>query len=1265
MLSRFNQKYLKYKIKYNSIIKEKVFNSYKNINNIINILNNEYKINKLNQIGGSKNRMIKNSKTIILFYRNMVEEYYFINFQLHSQYNKLLKKLKQKNNGFFNSIASILEETINNNISFNIEIDFNTIKKGGANDYEDDEDFKALGNKIKLAMETVKEYNFLKNLFDPLFVKLDKIIDDVAKLKNLSDIINKIDTEIDNNTADPVQILSIINEIIEKIKNETPDRIVTILQDLETLSEHFIEIPDNLAHKQEYYDILERKIEEIYKYKMDELKAKETDKNYEIKNMIKALEETHASRGTNKLGKKIKKIKNLFIKFDEKLDKFGIDIIKNNEESVALITELERDTLLNLLEKNIKILEKIKISKTMFDTKDHIKAEIDSLKLLLSNSKNSTNTVEIKDIEDMYPVIDEKIRQIELKSTETNTLYDKYEEENKKYKEIDVIILPIIKVINDDKQIIDTKIIEINQDIITLKSYQLKIEEIIRNVQNIDRFDSTIRDDEKLRLINIDLLDVEKINLDSTTLIKSVLDDKIKAIKDNKTQIETKLTEITNTYQNPSFSANEQYEKYIKYHHDIKEKEIIDIKIDEKIDKFNEDITPIDTFIKIDHIQIIRDKIVEYTLDKEFNDIEKSMDENIIKINKNKEEFDILYIKIKEHNTEINLKIQTFESNQTKTIVLGQTLLAEIIQKLTEFTSDKIKNDEYNVYIISDIQKCKELKILSETKNNGVSNQKITNIVSKFTEIELLITNYETQRKIDEIIQIIADLNIKKGNIEEIINDIEIINKEKEFERLYNEIKPKIEQEKRIITGSLLTCKQKTSSINFDEFEELDQLITFTIDDPDKFKKYNKHLKLLNSITDLPADPNKIIINEEKIILVKINTDIETFSSTEKNKNLLSNILTKVTKLIEDVNDLELIIKEIHDIKNKYKKYKEKYEKEIDKFEKSIIEIIKAFETKFNLHFKTINDEAAKNIKEMESKTSNTGLSNYREEKISDLLKQSNDIGKYSKFIEEYNNEDSQLNIEKIALINKIKKLYDDELQIKIEINNELNNIGKENKILMENNILKLNELLPKLQTENVELNKKLLDIDFFIKKINDGQIINNNFKNIANSLPVNLALIKNNLKGGTPIELLSIIIKFIYDLINKKIRESINGKTKNIFSSGKLEPIQYGKYLDNDTYNLKKNSYFKFNSDLNDKSDESDYKKFMSDITNFDSKNLKIEIATSTFEFKQIPSDLKDMKYKEIEILEKFTTNLLIIFDKYETINEEKKTHTIDSKKK
>jgi hypothetical protein len=1244
MLSRFNQKYLKYKIKYNSIIKEKVFNSYKNINNIINILNNEYKINKLNQIGGSKNRMIKNSKTIILFYRNMVEEYYFINFQLHSQYNKLLKKLKQKNNVFFNSIASILEETINNNISFNIEIDFNTIKKGGANDYEDDEDFKALGNKIKLAMETVKEYNFLKNLFDPLFVKLDKIIDDVAKLKNLSDIINKIDTEIDNNTADPVQILSIINEIIEKIKNETPDRIVTILQDLETLSEHFIEIPDNLAHKQEYYDILERKIEEIYKYKMDELKAKETDKNYEIKNMIKALEETHASRGTNKLGKKIKKIKNLFIKFDEKLDKFGIDIIKNNEESVALITELERDTLLNLLEKNIKILEKIKISKTMFDTKDHIKAEIDSLKLLLSNSKNSTNTVEIKDIEDMYPVIDEKIRQIELKSTETNTLYDKYEEENKKYKEIDVIILPIIKVINDDKQIIDTKIVEINQDIITLKSYQLKIEEIIRNVQNIDRFDSTIRDDEKLRLINIDLLDVEKINLDSTTLIKSVLDDKIKAIKDNKTQIETKLTEITNTYQNPSFSANEQYEKYIKYHHDIKEKEIIDIKIDEKIDKFNEDITPIDTFIKIDHIQIIRDKIVEYTLDKEFNDIEKSMDENIIKINKNKEEFDILYIKIKEHNTEINLKIQTFESNQTKTIVLGQTLLAEIIQKLTEFTSDKIKNDEYNVYIISDIQKCKELKILSETKNNGVSNQKITNIVSKFTEIELLITNYETQRKIDEIIQIIADLNIKKGNIEEIIKDIEIINKATEFERLYNEIKPKIEQEKRIITGLLLTCKQKTSSINFNEFEKLEDALSFTIDDPDKFKKYNQYLKLLNSVTGLPADHNDTIINGEKIKLEEIKTDIDRLSSTDKNKQLLSIILVNVTELIKEIDDLKLIIKEIHDIKTRYEKYKEKYEKEIDKFEKSIILIIKAFDTKFNLHYKPINDEADKNIKEMESKITKPEID--KNKTIKEILLEAGPDKDYSKFILKYNDEfkeDSPINLEKIEFINKIKKLYDLENKITDKIMNELDIIGKENKVLFETNKIKLNELVIELENKNKVSNEELLEIKYFIKSLNGEKGLNKENENIHTYYNNIKIILKLGFPKPTPElsndtttqDIMENIIKIIYYLFKKNIR-SENIKNK-IFKNQDEPPINYEKYFQtNNEYNLKIDSFFKFNYKNN--ADENLFDSYL--------KNFKFD--KQNFKFKYANFILNELKYEEIQILQKFTYNLLIIFDKY-----------------
>ena len=1243
MLSRFNQKYLKYKIKYNSIIKEKVHNSYKNINNIINILNNEYKINKLNQIGGSKNRMIKNSKTIILFYRNMIEEYYFINFKLNSQYNNLLKKLKGGNQ-ILKPIASILEETIKNNISFNIEIDFNTIKKGGANDYEDDEAFKALGNKINLAMETVKEYNFLKNLFDPLFVKLDKIIDDVAKLKDLSDIINKIGVEIDNNRADPVQILSIISEIIEKIKNETPDRIVTILQDLETLSEHFIEIPDNLAHKQEYYDILERKIEEIYKYKMDELKAKETETNYEIKNMIKALEETHASRGINKLGKKIKKIKNLFIKFNEKLDKFKIDINKNNEESIALITELESNTQLNLLEKNIKILEKIKISKNMFETKDHIKAEIDSLKLLLSKSKNSTNTVEIKEIEDMYVDIDEKIRQIELKSTETNTLYDKYEEENKKYKEIDVIILSIINVINNDKQIVDTKIIEINQDIATLKSYQIKIEEIIRNVQKIDRFNLSISDDEKLRLINIDLLDVENINLDTTTLIKSVLDDKIKAIKDNKTLIETKLTEILGIEQNPSFSTNQLFIQYIKYYHDIKEKEIIDIKIDEKIDKFNEEITPIDTFIKIDHIQIIRDKIVEYTLEKELNDIQKSMDENIIKINKDKDEFDKLYIQIKELNEQINLKIQTFESNQTKTIALGQTLLADIIQQILKIESDKIKNDEYNVKIKLDIEKCEQLKNLAESKNNGVINQKITNIASKFTDINKLIADYNIQSKIDEIIQIIAELNIKKGHIEEIIMDIEIINKATEFERLYNEIETIIKSEERIITGLLLSCKQKMSPINFDEFEGLGEAINFTIDDPDKFKKYNQFLKLLNSVTGLPADHNETIINGEKIKLVEIKNDIDRLSSTDKNKELLSVILDKVTKLIKNVDDLKLIVNEIHDIRTKYEKYKEKYEKEIDKFEKIIIETIKAFDTKFNLHFKTINDEAKENIKEMEAKISKPEID--KNKTIKEILLEAGPDKDYSKFILKYNDEfkeDSPINLEKIVLINKIKELYDLENKIKDTIIYEIDNIGKESKALFENNKIKLDKLVIELENKNKVSNEELLDIKYFIKSLNGEKGLNKENENIHTYYNNIKIILKLGFPRPTPElsndtttqDIMENIIKIIFYLFKKNIR-SENIKNK-IFENPDDPPSYYKKYfLTDNEYNLKIDSFFKFNYKNN--ADENLFDSYL--------KNFKFD--KQNFKFKYEKFILNELKYKEIEILQKFTYNLLIIFDKY-----------------
>jgi hypothetical protein len=93
----YYNKFLKYKVKYDELLKETVSSSFVNINNVLSDLDKMYKDLKSiqkNQTGGRMKeydsekinkykKFIKDSKIIINYYKNLAEQYYMNNVSLN------------------------------------------------------------------------------------------------------------------------------------------------------------------------------------------------------------------------------------------------------------------------------------------------------------------------------------------------------------------------------------------------------------------------------------------------------------------------------------------------------------------------------------------------------------------------------------------------------------------------------------------------------------------------------------------------------------------------------------------------------------------------------------------------------------------------------------------------------------------------------------------------------------------------------------------------------------------------------------------------------------------------------------------------------------------------------------------------------------------------------------------------------------------------------------------------------------------------------
>lgn len=303
----YHNKYLKYKNKYETKVKSIVTDSFNNINKVLLNLNKRYyrikiyeKSNKINQTGGSmKNykKIVKDTKTIIIYYRDMINDYYFTNINFNSKCKKLFSLIQDSSLSF-----SLIQDNIDNNITDLKLFDdsFKNFKGGGIESY-----LKKIKDKIEFINKELIQFYNVHDEFKRLGAKIDNI---QILNKGIEFIITNIKTIKKKNLLEILKIITLF------IKDESPKMLIHNLVSLKYLTDilnkeiktKFLKSEKELEN---YKEILDNKIldinnhnipdyDNLYKEKLikaEEGPVEEADDKFSLEIYGKLLEELKGS----------------------------------------------------------------------------------------------------------------------------------------------------------------------------------------------------------------------------------------------------------------------------------------------------------------------------------------------------------------------------------------------------------------------------------------------------------------------------------------------------------------------------------------------------------------------------------------------------------------------------------------------------------------------------------------------------------------------------------------------------------------------------------------------------------------------------------------------------------------------------------------------------------------------------------------------------------------------------------------------------------
>ena len=412
--------------------------------------------------------------------------------------------------------------------------------------------------------------------------------------------------------------------------------------------------------------------------------------------------------------------------------------------------------------------------------------------------------------------------------------------------------------------------------------------------------------------------------------------------------------------------------------------------------------------------------------------------------------------------------------------------------KITDFDFSNLTNEELIKYL--------EEKIINDTKTL----EKKKKVVDKLNE-EITTKKVELE-KIEETNKKIKELENSKDNLQVLLNNNKMIEKEKEILDYNLHKAPKISNLLNLINKEENNIKETTKSLN----ESKEKLTTLQLlydknkesyDDLDKYgdrvTDINKEIvgtkEKLKNLIKFKELNNSLIGNETKLKEILDQEALEYNKYNNLSRNYYLNEAFILAETLEENTPCPVCGSYTHPNKakkNDYSVTKEDLEKQNEVLNK-IIDARKTYESKIeslkqnikelNLDSNTDVDRAIKELNLLLDKLNNK-LKEIKDN-YNKLLKEKTDlttnISKVEKEIELYNNTIIKANADFEKYNENLKQLY-------LELNTSYDDFMKKKITQSE-----LNTLSTKIKTYDTEYNKYMTTIDLYTKEVGTKKIVN------------------------------------------------------------------------------------------------------------------------------------------------------------------------------
>lgn len=842
---------------------------------------------------------------------------------------------------------------------------------------------------------------------DDLFEKCEKS-DDVVNQWILKTISEKLEN------ADELREM-FLNLMLDIISHEDEIKQKEELEKFKQEANTYINELSELLESMKKQEEIKNELEEIY------LKLKICIKN--SKENKQKLEEKLEDKNRELTTIDYEELSDEYYQIEGKLDEAIEELYKKEEKFLTLGKELEQAT------KKLKVLEATKI----YEEYKEAKAEKEAAFIAKQNLEQNLDQKEIKNIE--YSLKKEYKKQINYLEEQINTLTEELKEtikkqenaQNEKTQNINknIEIQKNIAVINDNIKEFKNKEKEIQQE--------LKLS-ITRNIlQELDK-----KEIEKITN------NYEKIENEQKTLIKESKE----KIETTKEQIETNNIEMQKIDENIEIKTNNAYNKQTEIN-TYKEQT-------EKLKKILEDFA-------IDEQRLFDKEINLIEIERQRENVKTRNNENIAKLNKNKE---ILY-SLKNGGIHVELQIgKILEKNKIE-YETGEEYLKEQPEEYQQKLLQKNPMLPY-CYIIS---KPKDYERIQELTINEQINRLTPIILHEDIETDFKPQNnlIEIQNKIK-----LACLYNKKAFNENLKKEFEK-NLEHEIEELEGKTK---EDEIKIINieNSIKFIKEFEYTIN--DKKNLENQLKELEEEIDNLKLKKEQLKEENN----RLTQNQIDINNE---INKINNKILENNINKEKFNQYLNLDKQYMEMLSKRNELEKTLKEIQNKEDKINNILENCNNEIKELEKNI----------------NIKQQEKEKITEKDGKIAEVENAKQVDKTVQELEKIYEEINsKRSKNEQEIQEKIEKSNSKMTANINKLNKYYKElkEEYEKITYQEEAEDMAREKEEKLKKELEYANQ-----EKNNVEVEKARLETKL--------ENIKNNLIKIGKTEPIQAYLIKKN----------------------------------------------------------------------------------------------------------------------------------------------------------